>query len=308
MKKHRQLHFFLLLLLFVSLLFSGCKEAAVQEMLEKAQRAVTGEQLSPTVAEGEMHVSFLDVGQGDSTLIQAAGQVMLIDAGKKDKSDEILSFLHSKGITFIDYFILTHPDSDHIGGAADIINAVEVGTLLIPAIEHDTQTYEHLIATVKEHRIPIETPFVGSLYTIGDAKFMVLAPSDPKDSDPNNASIVIRLMHGKRAFLLCGDAEEKSEKAMLESGYELSCDVLKCGHHGSISSLSDDFLAAADPTWAVISCGKDNQYGHPHQETLAKLEDDDVQIYRTDQLGTIIAISDGDQIAFKTLSDFNGMS
>lgn len=308
MKKFKQLHIILLLMLTVSFLLSGCDDASVQFLLEKAQSSSTGQALKPTVAQGEMHVAFLDVGQGDSTLIQAAGQSMLIDAGKRDKSDEIITYLEDWNIDYIDYFILTHPDSDHIGGAADVIQTIDVGAILITAVDHDTQTYEHLMATVKKHDIPLETPPVGSTYTLGDAEFIVLAPSEPKDSDPNNASIVIKLMHGRNSFLLCGDAEEKSERAMLQTGYDLSCDVIKCGHHGSSSSLSDDFLKAADPVWAVISYGKDNQYGHPHQETLSKLEDDDVQIYRTDQLGTILAISDGDQISFKTLSDFNGMS
>lgn len=308
MRNFKRLHVFALLLICISFILSGCDNATIQQLLAESQRLVTGRQLTPTVAEGEMNVTFLDVGQGDCTLIQAADQTMLIDAGKKGKSDEIITYLENQDIDFLDYFVLTHPDSDHIGGAADVINAIDVGAILLPAIEHDTQIYEHLTATIKKHAIPIEAPAVGSIYTLGDAEFMVLAPFEPTDSDPNNASIVMKLVHGTKSFLLCGDAEEKSEAAMLETGYDLSCDVMKCGHHGSSSSMSNPFFKAADPTWAVISCGKDNQYGHPHQETLSKLEEDDVQIYRTDQLGTIIAISDGDQISFKTLSDFNGIS
>ena len=259
--------------------------------------------IADTVATGEMKVTFLDVGQGDCTIVQTEGHNMVIDAGNNDQGESVVSYLLENGIDTLDYLILTHPDADHIGGADDVLENIDVQMVLMPDVTNDTITYLEVVDDIKEFNIQIVYPRVGEIFTLGDAEFTVLCPDEElvDQSDLNSSSVGIKLNHGINSFVMCGDAEEKSEKTMAKHfGSELECDVLKCGHHGSSTATSDEFLKATDPTWAVISCGVDNQYGHPHWETIEKLENDDVQIYRTDQMGTIIAISDGENINWKT--------
>ena len=237
--------------------------------------------IADTVATREMKVTFLDVGQGDCTIVQTEGHNMLIDAGNNDQGESVVAYLLKNGIDTLDYLILTHPDADHIGGADDVLENIDVQMVLMPDVANDTITYLEVIDDIKEFNIQIVYP---------DEELV-------DQSDLNSSSVGIKLNHGINSFVMCGDAEEKSEETMAKHfGSELECDVLKCGHHGSSTATSDEFLKATDPTWAVISCGVDNQYGHPHWETIEKLENDDVQIYRTDQMGTIIAISDGENI------------
>ena len=171
----------------------------------------------------------------------------------------------------------------------------------MPEVANDTMTYQEVIDDIETYQVPVIHPTPGSSYTLGDAQFTVLCPESEllDKEDSNNASVGIKLIHGDNSFVLCGDAEEESEEAMVSRfGTDLECDVLKCNHHGSSTATSDLFLQATDPTWAVISCGKDNKYGHPHQEVIEKLNEDDVQIYRTDELGTIIAESDGKDLTW----------
>lgn len=255
--------------------------------------------IADTVATREMKVTFLDVGQGDCTIVQTEGHNMLIDAGNNDQGESVVAYLLKNGIDTLDYLILTHPDADHIGGADDVLENIDVQMVLMPDVANDTITYLEVIDDIKEFNIQIVYPRVGEIFTLGDAEFTVLCPDEElvDQSDLNSSSVGIKLNHGINSFVMCGDAEEQSEETMAKHfGSELECDVLKCGHHGSSTATSDEFLKATDPTWAVISCGVDNQYGHPHWETIEKLENDDVQIYRTDQMGTIIAISDGENI------------
>lgn len=256
-----------------------------------------------TVISEEMQVTFLDVGQGDCTIIQTEGHNMVIDTGNNHQGETVVDWLLQQDIKELDYLILTHPDADHIGGADNVLRAVSVDKVIMPDVANDTITYNEVIELIEEQQIPVDYPEVGDQYTLGDAVFTVLCPrqEDVKESDLNGSSVGIRLVHGKNAFVMCGDAETDSEEHMVETfGNALEADVLKCGHHGSSTATSDAFLQAVDPIWAVISCGEGNSYGHPHQEVLAKLEDSDVQVYRTDQLGTITAVSDGEQITWST--------
>ncbi len=257
------------------------------------------QQSEKTGASGEMTVTFLDVGQGDCTLIQTDEETMLIDAGNNHKGEQVVQYLEKAGVEKLDYFILTHPDADHIGGADNVIEQIEVECVLMPNVENDTVTYEEVIEDIEQYEVEVIHPETEEVYTLGDAEFMILCPdvSVENEKDLNNASVGIKLIHGENSFVLCGDAEEESEDEMIkEFGNELECDVLKCGHHGSATASSEEFLEVTNPTWAVISCGKENSYGHPHAEVLERLENDDVQAYRTDQLGTIRAISDGKEI------------
>lgn len=258
--------------------------------------------IAETVATGNMRTTFLDVGQGDCTIIQTEECNMVIDTGNNDQGGYVVNYLKENGIIALDYLILTHPDADHIGGADNVLENIDVETVIMPDVVNDTMTYKEVIEDIDKYQTEIVYPNVGDTFTLGDAEFTILCPEQElvDQSDLNGSSVGIKLVHGKNSFVMCGDAEEKSEQAMVKHlGNGLECDVLKCGHHGSSTATCDEFLKAINPTWAVISCGHDNPYGHPHQEVLEKLQDDDVQVYRTDEMGTIIAVSDGENIRWE---------
>ena len=257
--------------------------------------------IADTVATGQMKVTYLNVGQGDCTIIQTEGHNAMIDAGNNHEGKDVVDYLNQQGIDKLDYLILTHPDADHIGGGDDVLEKIEVEQVIMPDVANDTMTYEEVMDDIEKENVPVEHPKVGEEFGFGDATFTVLCPETDlvSSDDTNDASVGIKLVHGENSFVMCGDASEKSESAMVKRfGSALECDVLKCGHHGSRTSTSEVFLKATNPTWAVISCGVDNSYGHPHQETLERLNNDDVQVYRTDLLGTIIATSDGTNISW----------
>ena len=248
-----------------------------------------------------LRVSFLDVGQGDAILVQEGEKAMLIDAGDNEHGERVVAYLKEHGIGKLDYLLLTHPDADHIGGADDVLENLEVSQVLMTEVPNDTKSYRDVLWEFAAEESLIRQPEIGEVYTLEKARFKILAPEKEylDENDCNDASIGIKLTYGDNSFLMCGDAEEKSESAMVKRfGKELECDVLKCNHHGSYTATSEAFLNAADPSWAVISCGKDNSYGHPHKAVLERLYEADVQVYRTDELGTIIVESDGENLRF----------
>lgn len=254
---------------------------------------------TPVSASGseQMEVHFLDVGQGDATLVTCGGHAMLIDAGDDTKGTAIQNYLKKQKITKLDYLILTHPDADHIGGAPVIITKFNVSTVFVSNFEKDNQTYRKLMQSLDDKRIKPLTPKVNSTYTLGNAKITILAPGKEYDN-PNDASIALLLKNGDCSFLFTGDAGEEAEKDILKTDIDISADVYKVGHHGSRYSTSKDFFEAIDPSCAVISCGEGNSYGHPHAETLNTLRTNGVTLYRTDESGTIVASTDGKSISF----------
>ncbi len=257
--------------------------------------------IEKTVAEGEMKVTFLDVGQGDCTIIQTKDRAMMIDAGNNDQGEKVVDTLYRLGVEKLDYLILTHPDADHIGGADHVLRQIPTEQVVMPDVVNDTMTYYEVEELIREKEIPVTHPEVGKTYLLQDAAFTILCPERTEEEDLNASSVGVKLVHGDVSFVMCGDADTESEERMVKTfGEALQCDVLKCGHHGSSTSTSDAFLKKTDPAWAVISCGADNPYGHPHWEVLEKLEREDIQIYRTDQLGTLTAVSDGRNIHWET--------
>lgn len=244
-----------------------------------------------------MEVHFIDVGQGDATLVTCGGHAMLIDAGDDTKGTAIQNYLKKQKITKLDYLILTHPDADHIGGAPVIITKFDIGKVFVSNFEKDNKTYQKLIQSLDDKRIKALTPKVNSKYTLGTAGITILAPNDSYDN-PNDASVALLLKNGTRSFLFTGDAGEDAENDILETDIDISADVYKVGHHGSKYSTSKDFFKAVDPFYAVISCGEGNSYGHPHAETLNTLRTNGVKVYRTDESGTIVASTDGKSISF----------
>lgn len=244
-----------------------------------------------------MEVHFLDVGQGDATLITCDGHAMLIDAGDDTKGTAIQNYLKKQKIKSLDYLILTHPDTDHIGGAPVIITKFEIAKVFVSNFEKDNTSYRKLIQALDDNNLKSSTPAVKSKYSLGTAEFTILAPNTTYNT-PNDSSIALLLKNGKNSFLFTGDAEATAEMDILATGIDISADVYKVGHHGSRSSTSQRFFKAVNPDYAVISCGEGNSYGHPHAETLNTLRTNGVAVYRTDEDGTIIATSDGKTISF----------
>ncbi len=265
----------------------------------------TGSEASPgqkpsalPAADGAMTVHFIDVGQGDSLLAESDGHFLLVDAGENDQGDTVIAYLREAGVTSLDYVIGTHPHSDHIGGLDDVIRAFDVKAVILPPVAHTTKTFEDVLDAVQEKNLTLTQPKPGDSYALGDAAFTILAPQADYGDDLNNWSVGIRLACAEGALVACGDAEAQAEEDIAASGLTLSADVLKVGHHGSSTSTSNAFLQAVSPAWAVISCGEGNSYGHPHEETLKKLEDTGVSVLRTDLLGDITAQWGEDGIAW----------
>lgn len=252
---------------------------------------------SSGMPDGEMSVHFIDVGQGDSTLIKCGEHAMLIDAGENDCGTKIQAYLESQGVTKLDYVIGTHPDSDHIGGLDVIIYKFECEKVLLPDFSKDTNTYRDVLSSMKSKGYSNTLPEVGEQYALGDAVFTIIAPSKRYD-DANNNSIGIILKYGDRSFLFTGDAEEEAEADIVKTGISIDCDVYQVGHHGSRTSSSEALLNAASPAYAVISCGEGNSYGHPHAQTLNEFRYRGIQVFRTDEQGTIVAVTDGVNITW----------
>lgn len=294
------------LALCVSVLFTGCAPAVSwPDETHRPEEEAAAQVPAPDVT-GVLKVHFIDVGQGDSILIQSGTENMLVDAGTNESGPAVAAYLKSLGITKLSYLIGTHPHEDHIGGMDDVIRAFDIGTVIMPDVSHTTRTYEDVLDALLEKELRVVKPKPGDTYSLGEADFTILSPAADiaeqavKDGDLNNLSVGIRLAFGSNAFIMCGDAEAPSEKAMVEGGLPLKADVLKLGHHGSSTSTCDEFLRAVSPSCAVISCGTDNSYGHPHKETMEKLAASGISIYRTDEQGTLVATSDGSQITWET--------
>ncbi len=245
----------------------------------------------------DMEVHFIDVGQGDSTLVKYGDHAMLIDAGDNYKGTKIQLYLKKQGITKLDYLILTHPDADHIGGADVIVTKFPIDHVYMSPYTKTNKTYTELTDAFEYKGLKWSTPKVGAKYTLGNAQFTVIAPNRTYDT-PNNSSIGIILQNGDNKFLFTGDAEEEAEGDIVANAVDINADVYHVGHHGSKTASSEDFLKEISPTWAVISCKEGNSYGHPHAATLNQFRAMGVKVFRTDEQGSIIATSDGKKITW----------
>ena len=247
--------------------------------------------------QGNMAVHFIDVGQGLAILVQSGGENLLYDGGNRSHADEVVQYLKNQQVETINYMISSHYDEDHLGGLVKCLDNFEVDHVLGSDYVHTSDLFNTFMNTAIAHAILVEYPSVGDTYEFGTGSFTVMAP-DGISQNSNDNSVVIRLVNGNNSFMFMGDAEETSEQDMISTGMNLDCDVLSLGHHGSASSTSWDLLEAASPSWAVISCGLNNSYGHPAAETMGKLSDMDIPVFRTDDQGTVIALSDGNTISW----------
>ncbi|MEY8355209.1 ComEC/Rec2 family competence protein [Lachnospiraceae bacterium 54-53] len=261
--------------------------------------------VNQTEGASDLKVHFIDVGQGDSTLAEKDGRFMLIDAGEQDQAETVVSYLKAQGVRKLDYVIGTHPHSDHIGGLEAVIREFDVDKVILPEKEHTTKTFERLLDAVADKNLKITLPRVGDSYKLGDASFRIIAPNRDYGDNLNNWSVGIRLAYGTTGFVLCGDAEKEAEEDMAANGLDLNADVLKLSHHGSSTSSSEQFMDLVDPEYAVISCGRNNDYGHPHKEVMEMLKKRGIKVLRTDQMGTVVAVSDGSGVTFPGTGDMD---
>lgn len=240
-------------------------------------------------------VHFLNVGQGDSEFIVLPdGKSMLIDAGKADYADTVVNYIKNLGYSKIDYLIATHPHADHIGGMTKVIQSFDIGSLYMPNATTTTQTYIDLLTAIKNAGLTVTAAKAGvSILNSGSFSASIIAPSSDSYDNLNNYSAVVKITYNGNSFLFMGDAEELSEN---EITADVNADVLKVGHHGSASSTNQIFLIKVSPEYAVISVGNGNDYGHPAQITLDKLNNVGATIYKTDKDGTVVFMSDGTNI------------
>lgn len=269
------------------------------EAVQSGQEEKAAKAPDTSKPEGTLEVHYIDVGQGDATLIKCGSHAMLIDGGNNNKGTTVQLYLKKQGVESLDYVIGTHPDADHIGGLDVIVYKYNCEKVIMPDYEKDTKTYQELVDVIHDKNMKITYPVVGEQYALGEAKFTIIAPnSNSYGGNANDYSVAILLEYGKNRFLFTGDAEEASEAEMLTNGIDISADVYKVAHHGSRSASTQEFLNAVHPKYVVISCGEGNSYGHPHAEVLNRLRSMGVEVFRTDEQGSIIASSDGENITW----------
>jgi competence protein ComEC len=252
-----------------------------------------------TSVTGQLKIHFINVGQADSILIQSSeGKFVLVDGGNNEDGPSVVNYLKSQGVKELAAVVATHPHEDHIGGLDTVINSFRVSSVYMPNATSTTKTFEDFINAVKNSGAKRVQTKAGVNLDVPSLNGTFLAPNGTSYEDLNDYSAVLRITFGGTSFLLTGDAESVSESEMLKNGQTLRSTLLKVGHHGSSSSTSRAFLNAVAPKYAVISVGAGNTYGHPAQDTLNRLASAGVQVFRTDQVGTVIATSDGQNISF----------
>lgn len=269
----------IIVLLLCIFLLAGCTEVVKTEKI-------------PVTAGHEMQVHFIDVGQGDSILIESPnGKTMLVDGGVKGAGQQIVSYLKEIGINKLDIVVATHPDADHIGGLIPVLDTMPIEQFYDSGKVHTSQTFEEMLTRIDEKNIPYHVPKTGDEIEFDKEVNVKVLNANEQATDNNDASIVLKMTYGNVSFLLTGDAGIALEKDMLQ--YDVTATVLKAGHHGSNTSSSEEFVRAVKPEVTILSYGEDNKYGHPHTEVVDRLQAIGSKIYATADLGTITVSTDG---------------
>lgn len=242
-------------------------------------------------AKGELVLTMIDVGQADCFLLEQEGKTALVDCGTRSTGKDAVEYLKSIGITKIDYVFSTHPHDDHMGGMYDIITNFEIGKIIIPEVEDGVVTanwYIKLMEEIYTNNYIVEDPEKGDIYYLGDAIIEVIEQMEDARDNINNYSTVLKVSFGEMDIIMTGDAEKEVEEIILDSGVNIDAEIFKLGHHGSDTSNSEEFLDTISPEYALISAKVGNKYEHPIKSTMEKLEERDIEVYRTDENGTVI--------------------
>ncbi len=243
----------------------------------------------------EVHI--IDVGQGDSSLVLCGDSAVLLDGGERDQGERILSYLEQEGVDALDLVIASHPHSDHIGGLIEVLEHIPVEEVVMPKLPDDqvptTKVYENFLDAIEASGASVTPAVSGDTYSLDDGGVLqILGPAGTFD-DLNDWSASAKFTFGSRSFLFSGDMEEAAEEALLQTTLDLSADVLTLCHHGSRYANTEAFLEAVSPDYAVAQVGADNDYGHPHEEAVARAKALGATLYRTDENGTIVFTTDG---------------
>lgn len=301
MKRNKKLlsSFVILLIVGIFYLFQNYPE---NKSLENINKRV---EEAPVTAEERLEVTFIDVGQADSILLENEGHYMLIDAGNNEDGPKLVNYFKNQNITQFDYVVGTHPHEDHIGGLDNIIKNFSIKTFYMPDVITTTKTFEEVLDSLAEKEMTLSIPKANTTFKLGDATVKVLYVGTEKENDLNDTSIVLKITYQNISFLLTGDASTKVEQKLNPA--DLESTVLKVGHHGSSTATNEKFLNTVNPKYAIISVGENNQYEHPHTIVLNTLASHNITTYRTDQDGTIKVITDGTNIEISTVkTDTNG--
>lgn len=285
-KKRRISALFLIVLLTVFLLFTGSfritRTSAKENRFYKT---------------GELKVHFIDTGQSDCILIESEGHHMLVDAGRNESGAAVVKYLRELGVERLDYVIGTHGHQDHIGGMDAVLYNFEVENFYIARQAHDTKSYRDIIDAVRAKNIEIKNPRFAQQETLGSARFTFITPeAEGVEDDLNSTSLGIRVTNGRHSFLMCADAGTDVEQKILKSGMNIKADVFKLNHHGSSDANSKKFLKKVSPKYAVVTCAKDNEFGHPHESVMKRLNKLDIKLFRTDEQGSVVFTSDGETL------------
>lgn len=303
-----------------TILLSGCGQNQNINVIEETEKYTeeTSEKLNDITNDKQsqeteeyiktnLKVHFIDVGQADACLIESNNHFMMIDAGNNDDADLLLNYLNSKNVKTLDYMIGTHPHEDHIGSMDSIIDNFNIEKIYMPRIMNTTQTFEDVLNSIESKNLKITEPIAGNEFYFNGLTVKIIAPIKQYDSDINNNSIVLKIIDGDISFLFTGDIEDTAENDIIESGENISADVLKVAHHGSDSSSTENFIESVSPKYAVISVGKFNDYNHPSKSTISLLNNLNIKTYRTDEYGTVIIETDGKHINILTNDSNNNL-
>lgn len=287
--KLRRKSVILFLLAFTLLSVTGCEEVNLPT--------------SEEIGEG-LNIHTIDVGQGDSTLLECDGSYMLIDAGETDYGNAVVDYLKQYNVDKLSYMVITHPHSDHYGGAEAVLESIDTENIILTEAYNTTRSWEDLVDYIDSNDYNVIIPETNQVFNLGKCNITTYVPEIDND-DLNNCSVVLKAEYNGMSALFTGDAGKPEESKILESGFDVKADVLNIGHHGSRTSTGKEFLESVNPQLALISCGKNNDYGHPHKETTASLKKQNVKSLRTDEQGSIIVNMNDDILNISTSNGYS---